>query len=487
VPEIKIIAAVVDTAQLTLYKEDGSTIIILQGDPRLKRIVDECIVPIKTHGFAMVDLTKENTYRQYEEKSGGLVRFFRVAKKAVAKLFGTSDEPVAPIAVGTPSISSLAVIQEQIARQQIAINEIMKGAIPTHDPKFDQELSDTGQDHTVVAVVKDQIIPDVNKMEGHITRAGKTDPKGMNTFMTRLSEVVKVRNHSVQELMNFMERGDLPIADDGTIVIYKVLRKKNGRYVDCHTGKVSQFIGSYVCMDPKLVDHNRNTECSNGLHVARRGYLNQFSGDVCVIAKVQPEDVITVPNYDPNKMRVCGYHILFELDEQSYFKLKSNRPFTDNEKAQILLGRAISGDHPPPRETVTITGHSGEGVVITPRDPPTPEPRRTQAVPKVEALAEDEKTVAAPVVPTEVAKAVEAAETPQAAQPILTPPVGGRQAEARKLFDVFMEAGKDSPEELSAAQALNLYKRSKKVGWASLGINAMEEEAILAVLNKKKD
>jgi hypothetical protein len=366
----------------------------------------------------------------------------------------------------------------------MAIDEIMKGAIPTTDPKFNEQLSDTGQDHTVVAVVKDQIIPDVDKMEGHITRAGKTDPKGMNTFMTRLSEVVKTRNHSVQDLMRFMERGDLPIADDGTIVIYKVLRKKNERYVDCHTGKVSQFIGSYVCMDPKLVDHNRNTECSNGLHVARRGYLGNFSGDVCVIAKVQPEDVITVPNYDPNKMRVCGYHILFELDDASYQKLRNNRPFTDNEKAQILLGRAISGDHPPPRETVTITGHSGEGVVITPRDPPAPEPRRTQAVPKVEALAENETTVAPPVVPIEVAKAVEAVETPT---PVLTPPVGGRQAEAAKLFDAFMEAQKDSPEELAAAQALNIYKRSKKVSWAALGLNLEKEQAVLAVLNKKKD
>jgi hypothetical protein len=313
---------------------------------------------------------------------------------------------------------------DDIKRNRDAIQEILSNAVPSSDPKFSEQLSDTGQDHTVVAVVKDQIIPDVDKMQGHITRAGKTDPKGMNTFMVRLSEVVKDRAHSVQDLMRFMERGDLPIADDGTIVIYKVLKKKNGRYVDCHTGRVSQFIGSYVHMDPKLVDKNRGTECSNGLHVARRGYLGNFNGDVCVIAKVQPEDVITVPSYDPNKMRVCGYHILFELDDASYQKLRSNRPFTDNEKAQILLGRAISGDHPPPRENVTITEHYGGGVVITPRDSPM-EPRREQLVTKVEALADDETSIAPPVVPTEVAKAVEAVQVPEAIpEPVLTPPVG---------------------------------------------------------------
>jgi hypothetical protein len=376
---------------------------------------------------------------------------------------------------------------DDIKRNRDAIQEILSNAVPSSDPKFSEQLSDTGQDHTVVAVVKDQIIPDVDKMQGHITRAGKTDPKGMNTFMVRLSEVVKDRAHSVQDLMRFMERGDLPIADDGTIVIYKVLKKKNGRYVDCHTGRISQFIGSYVHMDPKLVDRNRSTECSNGLHVARRGYLGSFNGDVCVIAKVQPEDVITVPSYDPNKMRVCGYHILFELDDASYQKLKSNRPFTDNEKAQILLGRAISGDHPPPRENVTITEHHGCGVVITPRDPPM-EPRREQLVTKVEALADDETSIAPPVVPTEVAKAVEAVQVPEATpEPVLTPPVGNRQAEARKLYNAFVEAKADSPEELSAAQALNRFKRSKKVSWISLGITGEEEADILGVLNQKKD
>jgi hypothetical protein len=490
VPEIKIIAAVVDTTQLTLYKEDGSTITILQGDPRLKRIVDEVIEPINHVGYAMVDLTKENTYREYEQKSGGLVRFFRVAKRAVTNLFKPSEE-VAPMMVGAlpsnqeaslPGSTAGQGFADDIRRNRDAIQEILANAIPTSDPKFSEELASTQEEHTIVAVVKDQIIPDVDKMEGHITRAGKTDPKGMNTFMTRLSEVVKDRGHSVQDLMRFMERGDLPIADDGTIVIYKVLKRKDGHYVDCHTKKVPQKVGSYVCMDAKLVDHNRNTECSNGLHVARRGYLGSFTGDVCVIAKVHPADVITVPNYDPNKMRVCGYHILFELDDDSYSKLKSNRPFTDNPKAQLLLGRAISGDHPPPMETVTITKQNGEGVVVTPRNRPAPEPRRSEPVTKVEALSDDEATKAPPVVPTEVAKAVENVIQ----QRVAAVPVGGRVAEATKLFDAFMEAQKDSPEELAAAQALNLFRRSKKVSWGAIGMDPEKEQAILAVLNKKK-
>ena len=96
--------------------------------------------------------------------------------------------------------------------------------------------------------------------------------------------------------------------------------------------------------------------------MARRAYVGGFAGDVCVIAKVNPEDVIAVPEYDANKMRVCGYHILFELSEMDFRKLKSNQPITDTQEGRILLGRALSGDHPEPIEDVRIGGHKGTNV-----------------------------------------------------------------------------------------------------------------------------
>lgn len=186
--------------------------------------------------------------------------------------------------------------------------------------------------------------------------------------MARVAAVASKRNHSAQDLMKFLQKGDLPIADDGSIIIYKVLRSKsNGKhtYVDCHTKNVPQRVGSYVHMAESLVDPDRRNECSNGLHVARRGYVGGFSGDVCVIAKVAPEDVIAVPQYDANKMRVCGYHILFELSDDDFKKLKKNQPITDTTEGKLLVGRAIAGDHPPPIENVKITEHHGRGIVIT--------------------------------------------------------------------------------------------------------------------------
>ncbi|MEL2330844.1 hypothetical protein, partial [Klebsiella pneumoniae] len=86
-----------------------------------------------------------------------------------------------------------------------------------------------------------------------------------------------------------------PIADDGCIVIYKLLLKdgpsdhKEFSYRDIHSQKVPQSVGTLVCMNESLVDPDRRNECSNGLHVARRQYLGNFSGNVCVLAKVAPE------------------------------------------------------------------------------------------------------------------------------------------------------------------------------------------------------
>src|SRR5690606_843747 len=135
------------------------------------------------------------------------------------------------------------------------------------------------------------------------------------------------------------------------------------------TRRVKQRIGSFVHMDENLVDPNRRNECSNGLHVARRGYVGNFNGDAIVLAKVRPEDVIAVPEYDANKMRVCGYHIVAELTPAQYEAINQNRPITDAAGGGELLAKVIAGDHIGIIEKVKITEHMGNGVVVTPVSP----------------------------------------------------------------------------------------------------------------------
>ena len=170
--------------------------------------------------------------------------------------------------------------------------------------------------------------------------------------------------------MRFLERGDLPLAEDGSIIAYKMLKygqhPKGGEYfVDCHSGKITQRVGSYVCVNENLVDLNRRNECSNGLHIARRGYLSGFGGDVCVLCKIDPEDVMVVPHNDPNKVRVKGYHILGVMSNEAMKLLKANKPMTGEEDALEMVYRAIKGDHIDRIERVQVNGQYGSNVQVT--------------------------------------------------------------------------------------------------------------------------
>lgn len=468
----RIVAAVVDTRHLTMYKADGSTIVLDQGDPRIRRIIDEATPQLIRQGWADVDLYQENSYNSFEEKSNGVVRFFRVAKDKLKNLF--KSETVDPQVVGVvPSGSATA--EQVIEKTTAAVDEILKHAVPVSSPEFHEggiqkqapitdkdgntpgKHYDSKEPDTVVAVVDGKIIPGAEKIKSQIARAASLGSTvGVENFYKRLAKVIDKRAHSVEDLLKFLERGDMPIADDGSILIYKVLRKKTGSentFVDCHTGSVPQKVGSYVCMDEKLVDPNRRNECSNGLHVARRGYISGFSGDVCVLAKLAPEDVIAVPQYDANKMRVCGYHILFKLTENQHMALRTNKPITNVDDGGVLLAKAMRGDHVARLEEVRIGGHMGSNITVKKLTGENQAPKLDQDLLKPVAALENNEAEAldAPVDPKQIAEEVSQLS---------------RKDQAAKLYAAW-EAS-PSPENL---EALNAFKKSCKISWEKLGIS----------------
>jgi hypothetical protein len=56
----------------------------------------------------------------------------------------------------------------------------------------------------------------------------------------------------------------------------------------------------------------------------------------------RPEDVVAVPQYDSNKMRVCGHHILYELNDEDFQALRSNQPIktSDGKRNWLTLFQA---------------------------------------------------------------------------------------------------------------------------------------------------
>jgi hypothetical protein len=307
--------------------------------------------------------------------------------------------------------------------------------------------------------------------------------------VSQVNDHIDKRKHSVEDLLKFMERGDLPIADDGSVIIYKVLKRQgdrtDGKYVDCHSGKVAQWTGAYVCMDENLVDPNRRNECSNGLHVARRGYISGFSGfsgDVCVLAKLAPEDVIAVPEYDANKMRVCGYHILMELSDTQYELLRKNRPITEDPEGKKLLANALAGNHIHRTHEVRITGQMGAGVKVTPLEKPktmadVPATLISDAAEATKHFSEDElekyteeqkQKKAEPVI-----KPVEALSNPEKKKETkvdvkaisLNVAQLSRKENAAALFKIWRNTG--STEALDELREL---KKASKVSWDKLGV-----------------
>lgn len=396
----RIITVIVDEQNLTMYKADGSTIIVAQGDPRIRGIVEKVVPAIEKFGFYELtdeDLNPSNTkhFTDTEVATSGVVKFFRMAKKKLAEIAAKFRDPIAPLQVGVipeagqsplgdlvpvdapvevdefadPVAEAVVVdeLKQDLTRGQLAVAEIMANASSTSSPAF-HKADVAGEEETVVVAIVDgeTVIPDVDKIEPQLKAiaAKLGTATGVTNFFRRLAQVK--RNHSVVDLLKFMEKGELPIADDGTILVYKRLNRQGKgdtlHYTDVHSGQVKQKVGSHVFMAEALVDPNRNNDCSNGLHIARRDYLSAFSGNVVVLCKLAPEDVISVPIYDARKLRCKGYTIVAELNDTDARLVSSNRPMEDT----VLLGNVAAGNHTEILETVEITKARGGGLIVTP-------------------------------------------------------------------------------------------------------------------------
>ena len=538
VRHIRVVAAILDTHVLKLYQEDGKVHEIPQGDVRVRRILDAHKDDLAQRKVVTVDLAdtgEMNEYAEFEKQTSGIVKLFRVAKKFVKHIFNPeTDAPaVEPIAVGNFDAQAAEVtlvdalvdnttgviaplVQDATPNQKpdlnTAVDQIMANAVPASSPNFRKDLpplperktnavDDEGD--TMIAVVDGKVIPGVESLKGQFANAANLGSTvGVTNFLRRIATVIDRRRHSVEDLLRFMEKGDLPIADDGSIVAYKVLQTAPGvsvtdKFVDCHTRLVTQRVGSFVVMDEKMVDPNRRNECSNGLHIARRGYLGSFSGDIIVICKIAPEDVIAVPSYDSNKVRVCGYHILGKIPSSEHSKLRQNQPMTGNTEAGRLLAEVLRGNHIGKIEEVRITGQRGQGVKITPLvQSGTKEaeaPRIKREGPVAHAIPDDATKMAPPVDVKQVSK--EVVEQKQAAQAPLaevrdakdggyttspapapkepTPKEPTRAEKIAALLDTAKGANPENKKVDAARELIAIAKKAKK-GLDKLGVSTAD-------------
>jgi ribosomal protein L7/L12 len=411
-----------------------------------------------------------------------------------------AGEAVAPAAPVKPVEQTN---EEKLSLANARLDILEAEGISTSNPKFKEELKD---DETVVAVTNGgrTIIPEAQHL-GTQLKAATTlkDFTGFQTFLERLGTVVNKRRFSVEDLMKFMKHGDLPIADDGSIVIYKRLTRsgkdKEGReiYVDVHSRKVTQRVGSRVFMDESLVDPDRRQDCSNGLHVAALSYLSGFSGEITIIGKVAPEDVIAVPEYSNNKMRVAGYDILAVLNGEQARKVNAGGKLSDVAGGTELLNAVLRGKHIKIDQTVQIGGAQGTKLTITDLE----NVDTSVEVLKPEDIRNtnlDVPVEADGTIPPEPSKPVLAADLkpevkedkPKAAKAKVEKVKKESQSQtAKRLYDEFKSA---TSSELAGKKATQLvaFKKSAKKSWTVLGlsddIGKLLTETAVAVAPKVK-
>lgn len=136
------------------------------------------------------------------------------------------------------------------------------------------------------------------------------DIKPFTNFMENLYQ--NPSKSAVDELYGFLEACNLPITEDGCFLAYKKITED---YKDCYTNTIDNSIGTTPRMPRYEVDEDSNQTCSSGLHVASYSYMASYGGARIVICKVNPKNVVAVPNdYNNSKMRVCEYEVINEVN-----------------------------------------------------------------------------------------------------------------------------------------------------------------------------
>ena len=414
---IKVVAALVTAQNVTIYDSEGNDYIYVQGDPMIPVLAEEVFPELRVKGEVYFNLnrnaqveSKGVSIEEYEKKSG-VARFFSVTKKALASLFGKESSDDAPVELkeeiigdikqapinaaakaseGTqtvPNVNALASAEE--------VSELLSEAsevVHLETPKS-IHMSDTAWDEktkvreeantTVIAVVETEkgvaIIPNADALASQIAHGVKThNTKGVDRLMQRLAAMTTKPNHSVQDVLAFVEKADLPLTNDGDIIIYKRVNKcpSNTKiegitlpeqvFKDCHSGNVKQWAGCEVVVDKELVDLDRKKDCSNGLHVCTRTYLSTFHGSDVLLGLLSPEDILAVPERNVSKVRTYRYRLLDVLDAESAKYVLSRTPSTTMpDSLALMLNKAIKGLYPKATHKVTIGGHNGSNTTYT--------------------------------------------------------------------------------------------------------------------------
>lgn len=435
----RIISININKKSITFYEENGNSFHHKQKELPESMSINDIITSINEKGFVEINFDKDDyldALAEYAETNEEGILVFKVEKSKLEELIANS---------GKTKEEAVSIL------------------------KSDDVVSEA---ETIVMKDKDgNIIANLEYIKKYFTHAlQRNSIKSINNFIKRILKVSKDKNYSIEELFKFLSDGDLPLTEDGSILIYKTLKiASKGKYKDGHSGRVIQSIGTKVSVNPALVSLSNRDECGTGLHVARRSYLSWFNHDVCVLAILRPEDVITVPERDPNKIRVLAYHIIAELSKEQFSKVKQDKSITYDDVGKNLLYNCIYGNHVGILERVVINGPMGTNIVTTKVKQPN-----TKSKPKSKAKSKGSVSSLKTVKDKNLTKNKVSAKY---ASKLL------KLTNQEKLVYLVDEFRKGKFSRKIIANDLMSIKRKAKVSWKSFGVDNALKLEILDVFN----
>jgi hypothetical protein len=154
----------------------------------------------------------------------------------------------------------------------------------------------------------EQLPEDINSRLLGMAKAGK-DPSRLMRFWQRLQ--ANPSYLSVRQLYNFLQNKHIPIGEDGSFLAYKSVRAD---YKDHYSGAFDNRPGKAHMMPRNKISDDPSVACHEGFHVGNLSYARGFrGGSRMVICKVDPADVVCVPNDSSHgKVRVCKYTVVGE-------------------------------------------------------------------------------------------------------------------------------------------------------------------------------
>jgi len=176
-------------------------------------------------------------------------------------------------------------------------------------------------------------------LSSHIIRIlqeeGTAKEGGFRNFVAFLEKLMQNPSEvSRQHLYDFVTHHGITITPEGDLALYKstwddgtptyagygIVTTPDGVITKYENGLLPNAVGNIIEIPRSMVDENRNSACSTGLHVGAFSFARGYSRKLWDVV-VNPRDVVAVPHDASSaKIRVCRYEVVSVNEEKKEFE-----------------------------------------------------------------------------------------------------------------------------------------------------------------------